>query len=58
MRSKIFLLFFLILVLSSCIGVSSKGLFGTGVTVAFDPRSVGTKMTLIMQKMYQQEYFY
>ena len=51
MRSKIFLLFFLILVLSSCIGVSSKGLFGTGVTVAFDPRSVGTQIDdSIMQK--------
>ena len=51
MRSKIFLLFFLILVLSSCIGVSSKGLFGTGVSVAFDPRSVGTQIDdSIMQK--------
>ena len=51
MRSKIFLLFFLILFLSSCIGVSSKGLFGTGVSVAFDPRSVGTQIDdSIMQK--------
>ena len=38
-------------VLSSCIGVSSKGIFGTGVSVAFDPRTVGTQMDdSIMQK--------
>ena len=37
--------------MSSCVGVSSKGLFGTGVSVAFDPRSVGTQMDdSIMQK--------
>jgi osmotically-inducible protein OsmY len=51
MKSRLFLLFFLILFLSSCIGVSSKGLFGTGVSVAFDPRSVGTQIDdSIMQK--------
>ena len=34
-----------------CIGVSSKGIFGTGVSVAFDPRSVGTQIDdSIMQK--------
>ena len=38
-------------ILSGCVGVSSKGLFGTGVSVAFDPRSVGTQMDdSIMQK--------
>jgi osmotically-inducible protein OsmY len=37
--------------LSSCIGVSSKGIFGTGVSVALDPRTVGTQMDdSIMQK--------
>ena len=36
---------------SGCVGVSSKGLFGTGVSVAFDPRSVGTQIDdSIMQK--------
>ncbi len=51
MKSRLFLTFFLILFLSGCIGVSSKGLFGTGVTVAFDPRSVGTQIDdSIMQK--------
>ena len=38
-------------ILSGCVGVGSKGLFGTGVSVAFDPRSVGTQMDdSIMQK--------
>ena len=41
---------FLVL-LSSCVGVSSKGIFGTGVSVALDPRTVGTQMDdSIMQK--------
>ena len=36
---------------SGCVGVSSKGIFGTGVSVAFDPRTVGTQMDdSIMQK--------
>ena len=31
--------------------MSSKGIFGTGVSVAFDPRSVGTQIDdSIMQK--------
>jgi osmotically-inducible protein OsmY len=39
------------LVFSGCAGVSSKGIFGTGVSVAFDPRSVGTQIDdSIMQK--------
>ncbi len=38
-------------IFSSCVGVSSKGVFGTGVSVAFDPRTVGTQMDdSIMQK--------
>ena len=37
--------------LTSCVGVSSKGIFGTGVSVALDPRTVGTQMDdSIMQK--------
>ena len=43
---SIFLIF-----LSSCAGVGSKGFFGTGVSVAFDPRSVGTQIDdSIMEK--------
>ena len=37
--------------LSGCVGISSKGVFGTGVTVAFDPRSLGTQIDdSVMQK--------
>jgi len=51
MKNKIVIPFFLFLFLSGCVGVSSKGIFGTGVSVAFDPRSVGTQVDdSIMQK--------
>ena len=51
MKNKIVIPFFLFLFLSGCVGVSSKGIFGTGVSVAFDPRSVGTQIDdSIMQK--------
>ena len=51
MKIKIILIFFLISFLTGCIGVSSKGIFGTGVSIAFDPRSVGTQIDdSIMQK--------
>ncbi len=39
------------LIFSGCAGVSSKGIFGTGVSVALDPRSLGTQIDdSIMQK--------
>ena len=44
MKNKIFIIFLLSLILSGCVGVASKGIFGTGVSVAFDPRSVGTQI--------------
>ena len=48
---KFILVVLLGLILSSCAGVSSKGILGTGVSVAFDPRTVGTQMDdSIMQK--------
>ena len=51
MKFKFILVVLLGLILSSCAGVSSKGIFGTGVSVAFDPRTVGTQMDdSIMQK--------
>ena len=51
MKIKIILIFFLISFLTGCVGVSSKGIFGTGVSIAFDPRSVGTQIDdSIMQK--------
>ena len=51
MKNKILLIFFLSFILTGCVGVSSKGIFGTGVSVAFDPRTVGTQVDdSIMQK--------
>ena len=51
MKFKFILVFLLGVILSGCAGVSSKGVFGTGVSVALDPRTVGTQMDdSIMQK--------
>ena len=51
MKSRIFLISLFFLILSGCIGISSKGVFGTGVSVAFDPRSLGTQIDdSVMQK--------
>ena len=51
MKNKFITILFIGLILSGCVGVSSKGIFGTGVSVAFDPRSVGTQIDdSIMQK--------
>jgi len=51
MKSKFLIIFLVSLILTGCVGVSSKGIFGTGVSVAFDPRSVGTQVDdSIMQK--------
>ena len=38
-------------ILSSCTGTGSRGVFGTGVSIALDPRSLGTQIDdSIMQK--------
>ncbi len=51
MKLKFISFFFIFLLLNSCIGTSSQGVFGTGVSIAFDPRSVGTQLDdSIMQK--------
>ena len=51
MKIKIILLLIIGLFLTNCAGVASKGIFGTGVSVAFDPRSVGTQIDdSIMEK--------
>jgi osmotically-inducible protein OsmY len=51
MINKFLIILLIGLILSGCIGVASKGIFGTGVSVAFDPRSVGTQVDdSIMQK--------
>ena len=51
MKFRILTLLFVLLFLSGCVGVSSKGIFGTGVSIALDPRSLGTQIDdSIMQK--------
>ena len=51
MKIKFLIIIFLGIILSGCVGVSSKGLFGTGVSVALDPRTLGTQIDdSIMQK--------
>ena len=51
MKNNFFLVLIVSILLSGCVGVASKGLFGTGVSVAFDPRSVGTQIDdSIMEK--------
>jgi len=51
MKIKVLALLFIGILFLGCAGVGSKGIFGTGVSVAFDPRSVGTQIDdSIMQK--------
>lgn len=50
-NKKIFFLIILLTFLISCSGTGSSGLFGTGVSVAIDPRSLGTQIDdSIMEK--------
>tara|TARA_B100001013_G_scaffold205827_1_gene124879 strand:+ start:285 stop:875 length:591 start_codon:yes stop_codon:yes gene_type:complete len=50
MKKNIIILF-LILLLNACVGSSSSGVFGTGVSIALDPRTLGTQIDdSIMQK--------
>ena len=51
MKIKLVLIMLITISLTACAGVASKGIFGTGVSIAFDPRSVGTQIDdSIMQK--------
>ena len=51
MKIKIFFFLIAFFLLENCAGTASRGLFGTGVSIAFDPRSVGTQIDdSIMQK--------
>ena len=51
MKNKIILLSLIFLFFAGCVGVSSTGIFGTGVSIALDPRSLGTQIDdSVMQK--------
>ena len=44
MKINFLALFFFCIFLSGCIGTSSSGVFGTGVSIAMDPRTLGTQI--------------
>ncbi len=51
MKINKILLFFLLFIVTACVGTSSTGVFGTGVSIAIDPRTIGTQIDdSIMQK--------
>ena len=51
MKNKIILISLIFLILTGCVGTASKGIFGTGVSIALDPRSIGTQIDdSVMQK--------
>ena len=51
MKNRLLIFILISFILTGCAGVGSKGLFGTGVSVALDPRTVGTQIDdSIMQK--------
>jgi len=51
MKIKNILLLLALFIMTSCIGTSSTGVFGTGVSIAIDPRTIGTQIDdSIMQK--------
>ena len=44
MKIKKIILMLSFIILSGCVGYSSTGVLGTGVSIAFDPRSLGTQI--------------
>ena len=51
MKLKNFILIVILISISGCVGYSSTGVLGTGVSVAMDPRTIGTQIDdSIMQK--------
>ena len=51
MKFKFIYITLITAILSGCVGFSSSGIFGTGVTIALDPRSIGTQIDdSVMQK--------
>ena len=44
MKNNFLIIVLFSIFLSSCVGTSSTGVFGTGVTIAMDPRTLGTQI--------------
>ena len=54
MKNKYISIILILLFLNACVGASSKGIFDTGVSIALDPRTLGTQIDdSIMQKNLQ-----
>ena len=51
MKSKKLIIIIIFILISGCVGYSSTGVLGTGVSVAMDPRTIGTQIDdSLMQK--------
>ena len=58
MKFKLLISILIGIILSGCVGVASKGVFGTGVSVALDPRTIGTQIDdSFMQKAISTKIF-
>jgi len=44
MKTKFYISLIFYILLSGCVGTSSSGVFGTGVSIAMDPRTLGTQI--------------
>ena len=44
MKIKLIIFFCIVIMLDGCVGVSTTGIFGSGVKVGLDPRSLGTQI--------------
>ena len=44
MKMKKIVILFIFVIISGCVGYSSTGVLGTGVSIALDPRSLGTQI--------------
>ena len=54
MKIKLYFFILSLILVTGCVGTSSKGVFGTGVSIALDPRTLGTQIDdSIMQKNLQ-----
>jgi osmotically-inducible protein OsmY len=44
MKSRNLILIIILILVSGCVGYSSTGVLGTGVSIAMDPRTIGTQI--------------
>jgi|TARA_B110000014_G_C19767341_1_gene399367 osmotically-inducible protein OsmY len=51
MKNRLIPILLVFIIFAGCVGTASTGIFGTGVSIAIDPRSVGTQIDdSVMQK--------